>query len=97
MSAGINCSPSPDIQEIRVSKLILNCATNALSAIEQKPIGNLITDEKLQEVVYEIIKEAREVLKDEYNLPSLPSLTGDIYRKLNQVREHYSSMVRIQV
>ncbi len=68
-SARMDCSPSPDIQQIRARKLLFNCATNALSAIE-----------------------AWAVLKDEYNLPTVTSLTEEIYRTISQVREHYSSM-----
>ena len=92
ISAGINCSSSSQIEQIRACKFIFNAATNALSAIEKKTLGDLIIDEKLKEIVDGILKEAWEVLKDENNLPTITSLKEDIYRKLSQVRKHYSSM-----
>lgn len=91
-SAGLACSPSPDIKEIRARKLIFNCATNAISAIEKKTLGELISDKKFQEIIDELIKEAWAVLKDDYNLPSITSTRGDVYNTINQVKEHYSSM-----
>jgi 2-dehydropantoate 2-reductase len=92
ISVGINCSPSSEIEQIRACKFLFNSATNALSAIEKKSLGDLIIDEKLKKIVDGIIKEGWEVLKDEYNLPTITSLKEDIYSKIRQVREHYSSM-----
>ncbi len=91
-SAGIRCHPTPNIQQMRVKKLIANAALNALSAIEKKTIGELIGDKKIKEVVDEIIQESWAVLKDEYHLPSLESLQEEIYQLSIKVKEHYSSM-----
>ncbi|WP_235006781.1 ketopantoate reductase C-terminal domain-containing protein, partial [Calothrix rhizosoleniae] len=91
-SAGIRCHPTPNIEEMRVKKLITNAASNALSAIEKKTIGELIADKKLKEVFDGIIQESWAVLKDDYHLPSLEFLQEEIYQLISKVKEHYSSM-----
>ncbi len=90
--AGIKCNTAPNISQLRAQKLIINAALNALSAIEKKTIGDLILDKKLKEIIDGIIQESWEVLKDDYNLPSLESLRENISDFISQVREHYSSM-----
>jgi 2-dehydropantoate 2-reductase len=91
-SSDISCSVNPHLSQVRAIKMIWNASSNALSALEKKTLGELLEDKRLKEIVHEILREAYEVLKDEYNLPSLESMQERINRYANQMRNHYSSM-----
>lgn len=90
--AGIQCYITTNISQSRAYKLIANAASNTLSAIEKKTIGELIADRNLRKIVDGIIKESWSVLKEDYELPTLDSVAQTIYKLLFQVKEHYSSM-----
>lgn len=91
-SSDIPCSINANLSQVRAIKMIWNVSSNALSALEKKTLGELLEDEKLKVIVYETLKEAYEVLKDEYDLPTLESMEERINRYANQMRNHYSSM-----
>lgn len=90
--AGIQCKIASNIAQIRAQKLIANAALNALSAIEQKTIGELISDANFKKIVDGIIRESWSVLREDYQLPTLASLRKTIYELSVQVSSHYSSM-----
>ncbi|MDJ0616534.1 MAG: 2-dehydropantoate 2-reductase [Calothrix sp. MO_192.B10] len=92
ISAGIKCHTTPNISQMRARKLIFNAASNALSAIEKKTIGDLLVDSEIKDIVDGIIQESWAVLKDDYHLPSLASLQKEIYQLTSKVKNHYSSM-----
>ncbi len=90
--AGIQCHITTNISQIRAQKLIANAATNTLSALEKKTIGELIADRNLKIIVDGIIQESWTLLKEDYDLSDLDSVRKSIYKKLSQVKEHFSSM-----
>lgn len=90
-TAGIACHPCADIENMRAQKLILNCALNALSALEQKPMAALVTDRSLQPLIANIISEGWAVLHSDYALPSPAELLEHVYQIAQQVPLHYSS------
>ena len=91
-SSGIKCHTSSNIAQIRAKKLICNAASNAVSAIERKKIGDLIIDKELKKIVDGIIQESWLILRDDYDLPSLDCLKIEIYQMLDKVKNHYTSM-----
>lgn len=91
-AADIKCYTTSNMPQTRARKLVVNAALNALSAIERKTIGDLIKNRQLKAVIEGIVRESWEVLKDDYNLPSLTFLQKEIFSLSEQVKEHYSSM-----
>ncbi len=92
LSSGIKCHTTSNIAQMRAKKLIANAASNALSAIEKKKIGDLIIDKKLKKIVDGIIQESWLILRDDYGLPSLASLKQEIYQLIDKLKDHYTSM-----
>jgi 2-dehydropantoate 2-reductase len=92
LSAKIRCHITADLAQMRAKKLIFNVAMNALSAIEKKPFGDLISESRTREIIDGMIYESWQVLKDDYELPNPLILKEGMYNLVNQVPEHYSSM-----
>ncbi len=92
ISSGIKCYTTSNIAQMRAKKLIANAALNALSAIENKKIRDLIIDKKLKKIVDGIIQESWLILRDDYGLPSLASLKQEIYQLIDKLKDHYTSM-----
>lgn len=61
LSAGVPTTISPVVDAALWSKLITNCAWNALSAIAEKPYGHLDTLEGVDRVMFDVIRECEEV------------------------------------
>ena len=91
-SSDISCTVNSNLSQVRAIKMIWNASSNALSALERKTLGELMKDQKLKQIVYKLLQESYEVLKDEYDLPSLESMQERINRYANQMQHHYSSM-----
>ncbi len=72
--------------------MILVNAVGALSAIEKKTLGELITEAKTKKTIDALINESYMVLKDEHKLPRLFWVKRRFYKTINQVKTHYSSM-----
>lgn len=90
--AKIQCVASPELNAIRVEKMMLVNAVGPLSAIENKTLGELINNKNTKEIVDKLFEESYEVFKDEYKLPSLATLKKRFYKTISQVKTHYSSM-----
>jgi 2-dehydropantoate 2-reductase len=90
--AGIQCTVSRSMAQLRAQKMIANTAINALSAIEKKTIGELVADSGLKRILDGIIQESWAALKEDYCLPELAEVQRNIYGFIPQVQEHYSSM-----
>ena len=73
---------APDVRGALWSKLILNCAYNALSAIAQLPYGRLVQGEGVDEVMRDVIAECIAVaLADGVSLP------GDVEAAAQDVKD----------
>ncbi len=90
--AGINCQMTDQIERMRAEKLILNATLNALSGLEQKTMGELVDDAKLQPVLNALVREGWTVLRSDYDLPTPGVLAANIYQAARQVSAHYSSL-----
>lgn len=90
--AKIQCVPSPELDAIRVEKMMLVNAVGPLSAIEKKTLGEIISNQKTREIVDELFEESYLVFKDEHKLPPLTILKKRFYKTISQVKTHYSSM-----
>ncbi|MEM9904392.1 MAG: ketopantoate reductase family protein [Cyanobacteria bacterium P01_D01_bin.44] len=89
---GIFCQVTPQIERMRAEKLILNTALNALSGLEQKPMGALVDNPLLRPALDGLIRESWAVLQNDYALPSPETLATEIYQTARQVPHHYSSL-----
>ena len=88
-SAGSDSSENPQISLIRAEKMLMNCAINALSALEHKTFGELFLDEKAREVMEGIIDEGYKVLEGEYKLGDIDTFKKVFYEIINQNKAHY--------
>lgn len=91
-SAGIHSVATANLDSVRSEKMILVNALGALSAIEKKTLGELITDPQTKKTVETLINEAYAVLKDDHKLPSLFRVKRLFYKTIRQIATHYSSM-----
>jgi 2-dehydropantoate 2-reductase len=91
-SADIHCVAVDNLDAIRAEKMILVNAVGALSAIEKKTLGELITELATRKIVDALIDESYAVLKDEHDLPRLFWVKRRVYKTINQVKTHYSSV-----
>jgi len=91
-SAGIHAVTVDNLDSIRSEKMILVNAVGALSAIEKKTLGELITEPVTRKVIDTLIDESYAVLTDEHKLPRLFLVKRRFYKTINQLKSHYSSM-----
>jgi 2-dehydropantoate 2-reductase len=91
-SAGIKCVVATNLDSIRAEKMILVNAVGALSAIEKKTLGELITEKETRKTIEALIEESYAVLKDEHNMPGLWRIKRRFYKTISQIKTHYSSM-----
>ncbi len=59
--SGVTLVQSPDIRQAQWSKLILNCAYNALSAVSRKAMGEMVPVPGLEDTMLDIIRECNAV------------------------------------
>ncbi len=90
--AGIACMCAHNLDSVRAEKMILVNAVGALSALEKKTLGELITDKKIKKIVEALIDESYEVLNKAYGLPNSTEVKNRFYETISQVKNHYSSM-----
>lgn len=91
-SAGITGITNPEIYRIRAEKMIINSAVSALSAINDNTLGELKLDSKKENLMYRIVEEGFNVLKEEYKLTNLVDLINLLNQTIEQNKAHYSSM-----
>lgn len=91
-SVGIHAVATEDLDSVRSEKMILVNAVGALSAIEKKTLGELISESSTRRVIESLIDESYEVLKDEHDLPDLNTIKMRFYKTIDQIKTHYSSM-----
>lgn len=91
-SVGINSAVNPEISRMRAEKMLTNCAVSALSALNNKTLGELSLDEENRKIMEGIIDEGYGVLKDEYGLTDINEFKKVFYEIINQNKAHYSSL-----
>ena len=91
-SVGIRAVATDNLDSIRSEKMILVNAVGALSAIEKKTLGELITEPKTKKIIDAIINESYAVLIGEHALPKLFWVKRHFYKTIHQIKTHYSSM-----
>lgn len=90
--AGIKSAVNPEISRVRAEKMLMNCAVNALSALNNKTFGELSLDEEDRKIMEGIIDGGYGVLKDEYELTDINEFKKVFYEIINQNKAHYSSL-----
>jgi 2-dehydropantoate 2-reductase len=61
--AGVPCRVSEDIEADLWTKLIMNCAYNAISALSRAPYGRIAADPQMRDVMRQIVEEALAVAR----------------------------------
>jgi 2-dehydropantoate 2-reductase len=78
--AGVKVTRSPDVTGALWSKLVLNCAYNALSAITDLPYGELVRRPGVPQVMHDIVVECLEVAR-----AAGIALEGDVFEGVDRI------------
>lgn len=90
IDAGVPTEISPNVRGALWSKLILNCAYNALSAISQLPYGRLVQGVGVRDSMRDVVAECKAVAQaDGVTLP--PDVDVAVDRIAETMQEQYSS------
>ncbi|WP_322071795.1 ketopantoate reductase family protein [Paraburkholderia bannensis] len=90
IDAGVPTEISPNVRGALWSKLILNCAYNALSAISQLPYGRLVQGVGVRDSMRDVVAECKAVAHaDGVTLP--PDVDAAVNRIAETMQEQYSS------
>jgi 2-dehydropantoate 2-reductase len=90
IDAGVPTEISANVRGALWSKLILNCAYNALSAISQLPYGRLVKGVGVRDAMRDVVAECKAVaLADGVTLP--PDVDANVSRIAETMQEQYSS------
>ena len=90
--AGIPIITSNNFAALKVEKFLLNASINAISAVNDKTIGEVLKDSELYEQLLETIAEGYRVVEDDYDMPPQATVVKNILRVLRRVSSHYTSM-----
>ncbi|MGE0497087.1 MAG: ketopantoate reductase family protein [Ramlibacter sp.] len=82
IAAGVPTDISDNVRGALWSKLILNCAYNAVSAIAQRPYGETAVGEGVQDVMADVVAECLAVAQAES-----VQLPGDIHAAIRKIAE----------
>ncbi|MBX3659448.1 MAG: 2-dehydropantoate 2-reductase [Ramlibacter sp.] len=80
IAAGVPTDVSDNVRGALWSKLILNCAYNAVSAIAQRPYGETAVGEGVQEVMGDVVAECLAVARAEG-----VTLPGDVHAAIHKI------------
>lgn len=90
IDAGVPTEISANVRGALWSKLILNCAYNALSAISQLPYGRLVKGVGVRDAMRDVVAECKAVAQaDGVTLP--PDVDANVSRIAETMQEQYSS------
>lgn len=90
VAAGVPTQVSADVRASLWSKLILNCAYNALSALARQPYGQLVQGEGVEQVMRDVVAECVEVARAEgVSLPA--GIVGEVLGLAQTMPAQYSS------
>jgi 2-dehydropantoate 2-reductase len=79
-SAGVPVQQSDNVDGVLWSKLVLNCAYNALSAISQRPYGDLVRSDGVKAVMRDVVLECLAVAK-----AAGVQLPGDVFDAVERI------------
>ncbi len=88
-NAKINAHTSNKIDQLRAEKMILNCSVNALSAIYDLPIGEIMYNQKTRELSKALFDESYAVLSRIYPLEKKDILFERAVKTIRSVGHHY--------
>jgi 2-dehydropantoate 2-reductase len=80
--AGIPTDVAEDVSGALWTKLILNCAYNALSAISQRPYGQLVERAEIKAVIKDVVQECQAVAQKMKQF-----ISDDIWNSVEQIAE----------
>jgi len=79
-TAGVPMQTSDNVDGELWSKLILNCAYNAISAISQLPYGRVVQGEGMQDVMRDVVAECLAVAQ-----AARVTVTGDVWEAVERI------------
>jgi 2-dehydropantoate 2-reductase len=89
--AGIPCPVSADIEAALWTKLILNCAFNAVSALGDSPYGRMAASEPVRGVMETVVREAVQVARAAGVNIDAEALVATTWKLAASMPEQYSS------
>jgi len=89
-AAGVPVTISGDVAAELWSKLVVNCAYNALSAITQLPYGKMIQGPGVREVMRDVVEETLAVAKAS-GVHLSPGMLAKVYKIADAMPTQYSS------
>lgn len=90
--AGIACTRSKDLDQLRAEKVALVSAVGALSTIEKKTIGELVDDPQTRQLIKNTFHESYTVLAQAHPLPPYEEVSERFWKTLENASTHYPSM-----
>jgi 2-dehydropantoate 2-reductase len=78
--------------QARAEKMIVNCAINALSVVENKNVGEILQDPQAREKLISIMREAHAVLAPKHSLRDVEAIVRDTIAYLATMKSHYPSL-----
>ena len=81
-AAGVPTEVSGDVRGALWTKLVINCAYNAVSAIAQRPYGEAVAGEGVKDVMREVVDECLAVARAEG-----VQLPGDVHAAVGKIAE----------
>lgn len=92
MMAGIKTILVPDIESIIWGKLVMNAAINPLTALYEVPNGQLIKDENIKKVMFQVVQEAAYVAEALYIELPYPNAIEQVQKICRNSENNHSSM-----
>ena len=89
--AGISCPVSADIGAALWTKLILNCAFNAVSALGESPYGRMAASEPVRGVMETVVREAAQVARAAGAAIDTGALIATTWKLAASMPEQFSS------
>lgn len=89
-NANINCKSSAKLKRLQSEKLVMNCAVNALSAVEKKTFHELCLLPETKERVIQLFNESYDILSTNVKMSSKKRLLKRFF-KIIEPMTHYSS------
>jgi len=91
VAAGVPTEISGNVRAALWQKLILNCAYNAVSAIAQRPYGQAVKGEGIQDVMHDVVGECMAVAKADGVTLDRATVDGAIFKISGSMPSQYSS------
>lgn len=89
--AGVACPVSPDIEAALWSKLTVNCAFNAISAVGRARYGRMAEDPRVRSIMEEVVRETLAVARADGIALDETAMIASVWKVANAMKSQYSS------